>query len=206
MINMLSVHLWWWFGLSFWFLLSCPPAGCVASLVLICSSFLLCSSLPYYCLSSALAAIKQPRHFFACQVVHLYECVVEGAVCRGCCESGARQSDERASVYLDAVEFCACEATHFCFPSLHQKTTKFHRPTAGYSDQCAGRPFLVLLLIPSDQRRERSLCFASRFFEIQVAGRCVSRSVLLPSYCPSFRKQTRNFVASEIARFILCVL
>ena len=102
----------------------------------------------------------------------------------------------RSRHYLDAVEFCACEATHFCFPSLHQKTTKFHRPTAGYSDQRAGRPFLVLLLIPSDQRRERSLCFASRFFEIQVAGRCVSRSVLLPSYCPSFRKETRNFVAS----------
>jgi hypothetical protein len=123
MSNMLNVHLclWWWFGLSLWFLLPC-------------SSVLL----PSYCLSSALAAIKQPRHFFACRVVHFYECVVKGAVCRGYCESDARQSDERASVYLDAVEFCACEATHFCFPSLHQKTAKFHRPTVACGDQCAG--------------------------------------------------------------------
>jgi hypothetical protein len=27
LISMLSVHLWWWFGLFLWFLLSCPPAG-----------------------------------------------------------------------------------------------------------------------------------------------------------------------------------
>jgi hypothetical protein len=73
-------------------------------------------------LSSALAAIKQPRHFFACQVVHFYECVVEGAVCRGYCESGARQSDERERAFrCRVVEFCACEARHFCFPSLSVK-------------------------------------------------------------------------------------
>ena len=37
--------------------------------------------LPSYSLSSALAAIKRPRHFFACQVVHIYcGCVVEGPV------------------------------------------------------------------------------------------------------------------------------
>ena len=48
LISMLSVHLWWWFGLFLWFLLSCPPAGrsrrCFASSFASVLSFL--SSLP----------------------------------------------------------------------------------------------------------------------------------------------------------------
>ena len=74
MINMLSVHLWWWFGLASWFLLCCLPAGrspllpfSLSHLFFVPSSVLL----PSNSLSSALAAIKQPRHFFACQVVHI---------------------------------------------------------------------------------------------------------------------------------------
>jgi hypothetical protein len=202
MSNMLSVHLWWWLGLSFWFLLFCPAAGrsplrrfARSHLFFVPSSVLL----PSYCLSSALAAINNQDTSLH---VRLYIFIV-GASWRGRCAGSAvhqaRQKVTNESERLDAVEFCA-GTTRFFFPSLDQKTTKCHRLTVACRDQCAGRQSLVLLLMPFDlTQREREIAvFLLRFALFLKSGRCVSLcpSVLLPSYCPSFQKQTRNFVAS----------
>ena len=54
MINMLSVHLclWWWFGLSLWFLLSCPrPLADLVVASLLSFSFVLRS---FFCAPSFL--------------------------------------------------------------------------------------------------------------------------------------------------------
>jgi hypothetical protein len=58
-------------------------------------------------LSSALAAIKQPKHFFAYQVVHFYYgCVVEGRYAGGAGVTG-KASDELRPVHSWGVAHVA---------------------------------------------------------------------------------------------------
>ena len=95
------------------------------------------------------------------------------------------------------------EATLLLLISVHQKFTKCHRPNVVCSDQCAGHPFLVLLLMLPDQRRDRSPLLRFTPFEFNVASSPSPRS-FLPFVLLSVRRETnKSFRCTEIARFHL---
>ena len=72
---------------------------------------------------------------------------------------------------LDAVEFCVVEATLLLPTSvLHQKTsTKCYRPNVACSDQYAGHPFLVLLLMLPARRRQIVIASLHAFFPLHLS-------------------------------------
>jgi len=90
MISVVSVHLQWWFGLSLWFLLSCPPAGRSPLLrfsrshMFFYPSSVLSVLLPSYCSSSSLSLLPSycssstRKHLVACQVILVIMCACGG--------------------------------------------------------------------------------------------------------------------------------
>jgi len=84
MISIVSVHLWWWLGLSLWF----PSAG-RSPLLRFSPSHLFSSFIP---LCSSVCPRPWPSYLkkssVACQVVHIYCGWVVVGVCRGYCASG----------------------------------------------------------------------------------------------------------------------